>query len=185
MLPVLLAGCAPSQHTFCSLDPNEECALPQPPRESIARLTVQPKPEKQITSPITAKPEYSGTKLNTPVTPEQRKRRQVQVVEIIRNQSYTSPTRNRITHTASETAQTGKHTIQIGAYKKPESRQTVINRFPTNAPLYVFPMANEFLGLSYGLYDSHRLAMKAAVKLREAGFSDIQIRKTPSRAQGI
>ncbi|WP_154715112.1 hypothetical protein [Neptuniibacter caesariensis] len=108
-------------------------------------------------------------------------RRNIEIIEVIRLSKrkpglQTEKPRTQNTFAASPGF---TYTIQIGAYKKEISRQTVISQFKVDAPLYTFPMKNSFLGLSYGGFETIQQAKAQAELLIKKGYTDLHIRIAP------
>lgn len=170
---LLLTGCSQKRHTFCHED-TSHCQPPSPP----SLFTSSSKPAENDSNELSIKASYRDDQAQDAVS-----KRHVQVIETLRNQPnelfHRSP---QVIYTKrasqSETA-LGTYTIQLGAYKLESSRQTVIKRFKDPKPLNLFSMSNGLLGLSYGQYSSKGEALEITQHLKEQGFTDLLIRKTP------
>lgn len=183
-----LAGCAPSQHTFCSPKQNQPCQLPEPPYRSSEQHPVVAASYNPELKPGTPKQSVPMDKANKDLKTSQlniQPRRNIEIIEVIRlSKQKPAPQAKKPRTPNTFVATPGVvYTIQIGAYKKEISRQTVISQFAADAPLYTFPMENSFLGLSFGSFETIHQAKAQAELLIKKGYTDLHIRKAPQSLQ--
>lgn len=183
-----LVGCAPSQHSFCSPNQNQPCQLPEPPYRSIEQHPVEAVSQNPELKPSTPKTSTHMGKVKRDLNTSQpniKARRNIEIIEVIRLSKRKPGPQTKKPRTPNNFAATPgfAYTIQIGAYRKEISRQTVISQFAANAPLYTFPMKNSFLGLSYGSFETIHQAKAQAALLIKKGYTDLHIRKAPQSVQ--
>lgn len=182
LLTFVIAGCAPSKHTFCRSIEQKPCLLPEPPYRASEKTPIPPKRQNLDLGQQRIQYDVQGHSAEGTATINER--RKIEVIEIIRYSTHKSAAVAKQPAPANRYLKRTEqpYTIQLGAYQKESSRMAVIDKFPASAPLYVFPMKNSWLGLSYGAFHTRNQAHIHTQKLKEQGFTDLLIRKSPIKA---